>query len=80
MERQMDNSEKIITELQQIKKLLAFQIVDLEKSTKDNVRTLFRIGLEPGTIAEILGIKPNAVHANLSQIKKEGQKKTKEKK
>lgn len=61
---------EIVQKLEILIKLIASSSLGEDKS-KDRVRFLAGIGLQPKEIAEILGTTSNSVRATLSKLRKE---------
>ena len=63
-----DYDERILHELQQIKKLLALTLIN-EQSQTDQIKALSQAGFQPKDIAELIGTTANTVRVSLSAIK-----------
>jgi CRP-like cAMP-binding protein len=67
------NDNNVLSELQQIKKLLLV-LCTKDQSQKEQIKILSNVGFQPKEIAELIGSTANTVNVTLNRLKKEGKK------
>ena len=67
------NLRQITLFLTNISKMLGFLIVKDLETVKDKVIRLYRVGLSPKDISEILGVTPNHVNVTLTNARNAGE-------
>lgn len=64
--------EDVVERLDLMVKLLAMNMMGKEGTQKDKIIQLYKIGLQPKEIANILNTTSNSVNVTLSNARKEG--------
>ena len=66
-----DKKDEVVSKLDTIMKLLAASITDGKKQ-RDQIRLLYKAGIPPVQIADMLGTTSNTVNVAISNLRKEG--------
>ena len=77
-EHKEHNEDPVITELRNIKKLLALSLIKGEPSLREQIKLLNQYGFQPKEISELLQIPQGTVSSNLARAKQSNIKKGKD--
>jgi DNA-binding CsgD family transcriptional regulator len=68
---QTDHSRELLQRLDKIARLIAVSII-ADRKQRDQIRILWRAGLQPKEIADLLGTTRNTVSVELSAMRRAG--------